>query len=158
MKTLHMVTADPQRTPTLTMFADAGLLLLRGAPNCTAPCITVPTTPPTNTFAWNHGGIQPEIADDVARASSGRACADSGDDTTWVDHTDVRPTMLSLLGLEDTYIHDGRVLIDQLDAWAVPQTLRAHRETLRRLGEVYKQLNAPFGEFARACSSPRPKR
>ena len=35
----------------------------------------------------------------------------------------------------------------QLDAWAVPQTLRAHRETLRRLGEVYKQLNAPFGEF-----------
>jgi hypothetical protein len=39
------------------------------------------------------------------------------------------------------------VLIDQLDAAAVPQTLRAHRETLRRLGEVYKQLNAPFGAF-----------
>ena len=46
------------------------------------------------------------------------------------------------------YVHDGRVLIDQLYAWAVPQTLRAHRETLRRLGEVYKQLNAPFGDFA----------
>jgi len=30
----------------------------------------------------------------------------------------------------------------------VPQTLRAHRETLRRLGAVYKQLNAPFGTFA----------
>ena len=70
-----------------------------------------------------------------------------GNDTTWIDHTDVRPTMLSLLGLQDTYAHDGRVLIDQLDASAVPQTLRAHRETLRRLGEVYKQLNAPFGEF-----------
>jgi outer membrane murein-binding lipoprotein Lpp len=56
--------------------------------------------------------------------------------------------MLSLLGLSDTYVHDGRVLIDQLDAWAVPQTLRAHRETLRRLGEVYKQLNAPFGTFS----------
>jgi hypothetical protein len=39
------------------------------------------------------------------------------------------------------------VLLDQLYAWAVPQTLRAHRETLRRLGEVYKQLNAPFGQF-----------
>ena len=35
--------------------------------------------------------------------------------------------MLSLLGLEDTYTHDGRVLIDSLDASAVPQTLRAHR-------------------------------
>src|SRR5262249_32508587 len=70
-----------------------------------------------------------------------------GDDGTWVDHTDVRPTMLSLVGLKDSYVHDGRVLIDQLDASAVPQTLRAHRETLRRLGEVYKQLTAPFGEF-----------
>src|SRR5262249_6084704 len=52
-----------------------------------------------------------------------------------------------LVGLQDTYEHDGRVLIDQLEAWAVSQTLRAHRETLRRLGEVYKQLNAPFGQF-----------
>jgi len=68
-------------------------------------------------------------------------------DTTWTDHTDTRPTMLALVGLQDTYEHDGRVLIDQLDAWAVPNTLRAHRETLRRLGEVYKQLNAPFGQF-----------
>jgi hypothetical protein len=70
-----------------------------------------------------------------------------GDDETWADHTDTRPTMLTLVGLQDTYDHDGRVLIDQLNAWAVPQTLRAHRATLRQLGEVYKQLNAPFGQF-----------
>ena len=57
-----MVTADPQRTPTLTMFAHPDYFLFTGAPNCTSPCITVPTTPPTHTFAWNHGGIQPEIA------------------------------------------------------------------------------------------------
>jgi hypothetical protein len=55
--------------------------------------------------------------------------------------------MLRLLGLDDTYVHDGRVLIEELEAWAVPQSLRSHRETLRRLGEVYKQLNAPFGSF-----------
>ena len=30
MKALHMITADPQRTPTLTMFADPGLLPVRG--------------------------------------------------------------------------------------------------------------------------------
>src|SRR5262249_24991543 len=70
-----------------------------------------------------------------------------GDDPTWADHTDTRPTMLALLGLTDSYEHDGRVLIDQLDAWAMPQSLRAHRHTLQRLGEVYKQLNAPFGQF-----------
>jgi hypothetical protein len=147
MKTLHMVTADPQRTPTLTMFALPDYFLFAGAPNCNAPCITVPTTPPTSTFAWNHGGIQPEIAT-TWLGMVGPGVRHNGDDDTWADHADVRPTMLDLVGLEDTYVHDGRVLIDQLHGWAVPETLRAHRETLRRLGAVYKQLNAPFGTFA----------
>jgi hypothetical protein len=147
MKTLHMVTADPQRTPTLTMFALPDYFLFAGAPNCNAPCITVPTTPPTSTFAWNHGGIQPEIAT-TWLGMVGPGVRHNGEDDTWADHTDVRPTMLDLVGLKDMYVHDGRVLIDQLHGWAVPQTLRAHRETLRRLGAVYKQLNAPFGTFA----------
>jgi hypothetical protein len=147
MKTLHMITADPQRTPTFTMFADPDYFLFTGAPNCASPCIFVP--PPSNfTFAWNHGGIAPEIAT-TWLGMVGPGVRNLGqDDTTWADHTDGRPTMLSLLGLQDTYVHDGRVLIDQLDAWAVPQSLRAHRETLRRLGDVYKQLNAPFGSLA----------
>src|SRR5215470_2699883 len=146
MKALHMVTADPQRTPTLVLFAHPDYFLFAGAPNCTSPCITVPTTPPTSTFAWNHGGIQPEIATTWLRLV-GPGVRHLGDDTTWADHTDTRPTMLALLGLKDSYEHDGRVLVDQLDAWAVPQSLRAHRHTLQRLGEVYKQLNAPFGRF-----------
>ncbi len=146
MKALHMITADPQRTPTLTMFALPDYFLFAGAPNCASPCIRVPTTPPTSTFAWNHGGIQPEIAT-TWLGMVGPGVRHNGDDDTWADHTDVRPTMLGLVGLNDTYVHDGRVLIDQLHAWAVPQTLRAHRETLRRLGAVYKQLNAPFGAF-----------
>jgi hypothetical protein len=32
------------------------------------------------------------------------------DDAVFSDHTDVRPTMLALLGLKDSYVHDGRVL------------------------------------------------
>jgi hypothetical protein len=146
MKALHMITADPQRTPTLTMFALPDYFLFAGAPNCNSPCITVPTTPPTNTFAWNHGGIQPEIGT-TWLGMVGPGVRHNGDDNTWADHADVRPTMLDLVGLKDRYVHDGRVLIDQLHGWAVPETLRAHRETLRRLGEVYKQLNAPFGAF-----------
>jgi hypothetical protein len=74
----------------------------------------------------------------------------AGEDHTWADHTDTRPTMLSLLGLGDTYVHDGRVLIDQLDDSALPQAVLAHRDALRRLGAVYKQLNAPFGDFSQA--------
>ncbi len=151
MKALHMITADPQRTPTLTMFAQPDWFFFTGAPNCNSPCVTVPTTPPTSTFAWNHGGIQPEIAT-TWLGLVGPGVRNNGDDATWADHTDVRPTMLDLVGLGDSYVHDGRVLIDQLDASAVPQSLRAHRETLRRLGDVYKQLNAPFGTFSMSAA------
>ena len=151
MKTLHMVTADPQRTPTLTMFALPDYFLFASSAACdeggtTPSCITVPTTPPTNTFAWNHGGIQPEIAHDVARdRRPGRQ--ELGDDsTTWADHSDTRPTMLSLLGLNDTYVHDGAVFADaarrveccpvavrqHLDTYERPSGLQAAERALRR--------------------------
>ena len=103
-----MITADPQRTPTLTMFALPDYFLFAGAANCILPCITVPTTPPTSTFAWNHGGIQPEIAT-TWLGMVGPGVRNNGDDGTWADHADVRPTMLDLVGLKDTYLHDGRV-------------------------------------------------
>jgi hypothetical protein len=146
MKALHMITADPQRTPTLVWFAHPDYFFNTGAANCASPCVFIP--PPSNfTFAWNHGSIDPEIAASFL-GMVGPGVRNNGDDATWADHTDERATMLSLLGLGDSYVHDGRVLIDQLDASAVPQSLRAHRETVRRLGEVYKQLNAPFGTFS----------
>jgi hypothetical protein len=146
MKALHMITADPQRTPTLTWFAHPDYFFFAAAANCGLPCVFIP--PPSNfTFAWNHGSIDPEIATTFL-GMVGPGVRNNGDDATWADHTDERATMLNLLGLSDTYAHDGRVLIDQLYDWAVPQSLRAHRETLRRLGEVYKQLNAPFGTFS----------
>ena len=145
MKALHMVTADPQRTPTLVMFAQPDYFFFTGAQNCNSPCLFIPG-PGNQTFAWNHGGIQPEIAS-TWLGIAGPGVRNLGDDNTWADHTDTRATMLNLLGLNDTYVHDGRVLIDQLFDWAVPQSLRAHRATLERLGTVYKQLNAPFGSF-----------
>src|SRR5262249_44903547 len=63
------------------------------------------------------------------------------------DHTDIRPTMMMLLGLHDDYLHDGRAITEPLFAWALPQSLRAHRETLLRLGEVYKQIHASVGQL-----------
>jgi hypothetical protein len=146
MKTLHMITADPQRTPTFTMFAQPDYFLFAAAPNCNLPCITVPTTLPT--FAWNHGGVQPEIAQ-TWLGIVGPGIRNLGqDNTTWTDHTDWRPTILSLVGLGDTYVHDGRVVVEPLFGWAVPQALRAHTDKVMELGAIYKQLNAPFGEFS----------
>jgi hypothetical protein len=69
------------------------------------------------------------------------------DSTTWTDHVNVRPTMMTLLGLKDDYRHDGRVLTEALDKHAIPQTLFEHRNTTNELGTIYEQLNAPFGQF-----------
>jgi hypothetical protein len=147
MDLLHMVTADPQRTPTLAMFAHADYFLFTGAANCSLPCITVPTTPPTSTFAWNHGGIQPEIAT-IWLGLVGPGVSNRGqDDSTWSDHTDVRPTMLALLGLQDTYIHDGRVLTETVEEHVQPVRLRGHTHTLGEFASLYKQINAPFGQL-----------
>jgi hypothetical protein len=101
MQALPMVTADPQRTPTLVLFAHPDSFLFTGAANCDSPCLTVPTTPPTNTFAWHHGGIQPEVAT-TWLGMVGPGVRHHGDDDTWADHTDTRPTMLTLEGLQDT--------------------------------------------------------
>jgi len=55
--------------------------------------------------------------------------------------------MLALAGLHDSYVNDGRVLIEAIDTKALPQALIAHRATLLRLGDAYEQVNAAFGQF-----------
>src|SRR6202023_3162460 len=69
------------------------------------------------------------------------------DNTTWSDHADIRPTMLSLTGLHDDYTHDGRVLTEDLKTGAVSDredTTASYTE----LAQIYKQLNACVGQFA----------
>ena len=140
MKTLHMTTTgDPARNPVFVLFADANYFLTDFPASTCETCINP-------LFAWNHGDIQQEIAQTwLGFVGPG---VRSGDSDLWTDHTDVRPTMLALLGLRDPYAHDGRVVTEVLHEWAVPQSLRQHQGTLERLGGVYKQLNAPFGRFA----------
>ena len=99
-------------------------------------------------FAWSHGDIQDVIGTTWVGFVGPGVATNGVDDSTWTDHTNVRPTMLSLLGLTDDYGHDGRVLIEALTTKATPQSLIAHRETVRRLSDIYEQVNAPFGRFA----------
>ena len=151
MKTLHMVTADPNRTPTFTPFADPDWFFFAtgGTPpaTCATPdaCASIPART-SQSFAWNHGDIQDEIASTWV-GYVGPGVRNLGTSDVWTDHTDVRPTMLTLLGLHDDYIQDGRAVTQPLYDWAIPQSLRAHHETLLRLGDTYKQLNASFGAF-----------
>jgi hypothetical protein len=58
--------------------------------------------------------------------------------------------MMALTGLTDDYEHDGRVISEMLDRNILPYALKQHKETLERLGQAYKQIEAPFGALAMA--------
>jgi hypothetical protein len=110
---LHMVVAsDPLRTPTLTMFGDPDYFFLP----------TFSTTPTVGAgFAWNHGDIQPEIARTFI-GIVGPGVQNLGVTSAFfTDHVDVRPTIMSLVGLTDDYEHDGRVITEMLETKATPQ-------------------------------------
>jgi hypothetical protein len=152
MKTLHMVTADPFRTPTFTPFADPDWFFFATGgvtpATCATPaaCAFIPART-SQSFAWNHGDIQDEIASTWV-GYVGQGVDQSGiDSATWSDHTDVRPTILELVGLKDDYVHDGRVISEILQGYANPLALKQSGSFVA-LAQIYKQLNASFGEFA----------
>jgi len=145
MKLLHMVTADPARTPTFTWFAKPDYFAFAGAPNCNSPCVQEQFG-----FAWNHGDVTPDITT-TWLGMVGPGVLDEGiDSETWSDHTDVRPTILALVGLKDDYAHDGRVLFEDLQGWAVPPALQKNRGINMQLAQAYKQINAPVGPLGLA--------
>jgi hypothetical protein len=148
MKLLHMVTASPARTPTMTMFGDDNYFFETGSGGaCVAQSDCVFVGPG---FAWNHGDFQRDITR-TWLAMVGPGVRPLGrHDAVFSDHTDVWPTLLALLGLKDDYVHDGRVLAEWMDDKGLPQGIRQRRENFVELAETYKQLNAPLGELGRA--------
>jgi len=141
MKALHMYTAgDPLRDPTFAYFADPNYFLTDFPTSTCRTCINP-------LFAWNHGDIQPEIANTWLGFVGPGVQQNGIDGQVWSDHVDVAPTIFTLLGLTPNWQSDGRVLVQALDGSAVPQSLRSHRGAFVQLSDVYKQLNAPFGSF-----------
>jgi hypothetical protein len=141
MKILHMVTADPARTPTFTMFADPNYFLFAGAQNCNSPCVAI-----NPAFAWNHGDVQSDITT-TWLGMVGPGVDQTGiDSTTWSDHTDIRPTILTLVGLKDDYSHDGRVLVEDLTGYAQPPAVKKSTSFVS-LAQIYKRIDACVGEL-----------
>jgi hypothetical protein len=158
-----MVNADPARTPTFAMFAKPDYFLSPVAANCNTPCVSV-----NPGFAYNHGDYAAEIntnytafagpgvkhlgldgtsaanGPNSAGANSGQTeVVNSGTTGTWVDETDIRPTLVYLAGLKDDYEHDGRVITEILTA---PNRALA-APGVASLGACYKQLNSSVGQF-----------
>jgi hypothetical protein len=164
---LHMVNADPARTPTFAMFAKPDYYLETSTTTtCKPSCISQDTA-----FAYDHGDYAAEINTnylgivgpgvkklglDGSAANKGPNSAgpNSGQETVpqehlkgpWIDETDIRPTIMYLTGLKDDYEHDGRVITQIL---ASPNSALSGKG-VTTLGECYKQLNSSVGDFGTA--------
>ena len=162
MAILHMVNADPARTPTFALFARPDYFLTPGSATC-SPCVSQNTG-----FAYNHGDYAAEINTNflglagpgvrhlgldgsAAAAGPNSAGADSGQVTVpgahtrgpWLDETDIRPTLIYLTGLRDDYEHDGRVITQILS----DPNRALSGDGVTGLGTCYKQLNSSVGQF-----------
>ena len=133
MKLLHMVTSDPARTPTFTWFANPDYFMFTGAPNCNSPCVSIGPG-----FAWNHGDIGTDINTTWLGVVGPGVLNLGAKNDVWTDHSDIRPTLLALLGLHDDYAHSGR---------PITEIMANARQDLDQLGAVYKQINAPVGQL-----------
>jgi len=144
MKLLHMyTTGDTNRNASFAYFADPNYFLTDFPTSTCLTCINP-------LFAWNHGDIQPEIANTwLGFVGPGiRNLGQTGD--VWTDHTDVRPTILVDLGLADDYALDGRAITEVLNGNVVSHALNVGRGLYQQLGAAYKQLTAPFGRLGMA--------
>jgi hypothetical protein len=155
-RVLHMQTADPLRLPTYTLFPKPDYFFSTSGPNISI----------NSGFAYDHGYYSPNI-DITWVAFAGKGVAVNGVDGpdpahgnqpsdpeshntvpqasqggTWVEETDIRPTMLYLTGLTDDYQSDGHVITQALHA--VPGYLKATEE----LAAGYDQINSSVGQFA----------
>jgi hypothetical protein len=146
---LHMQTSDPLRTPSFTLFGNPDYYMT-GSTTCGTS-----STPATSCvaqvpgFAWNHGDVQEQITNTWLAMVGPGVDAAGVDTTTWSDHTDVRPTTLTLLGLKDDYSHEGRALVEKFSAYAQPSGVTKSANFVA-LAQALKQINAAVGPFGLA--------
>jgi hypothetical protein len=171
---LHFVDADPNRTPSFTVWPNPDVFFASGnSDSCpagtTAATAAVNCNPLNSGFSWDHGYYAPEVdttwvglvgpgvanrgldGPDSTAGPNSSGNAANGTTTvpqvsgtgTWADHTDLRPTLLALVGLMDDYTDDGRVLVEDL-TFTPGKT--SDPEYLP-LAVCYKQLNSSVGQF-----------
>ena len=141
---LHMVSHDPARTPNFTLFGNPDYFL---SASSTSPC-----TPPTDSascfvqsrnFVWNHGDFQKDIVRTWLGIVGPGVRREGRTGELFTDHTDIRPTILSLVNLKDDYAHDGRVVFEIINDNALPGALReASRHALPFGGSLQSDQRA----------------
>lgn len=155
-RVLHMQTADPLRTPTYMIFPKPDYYFGTSGP-------AISQTPE---YAWNHGYYSPNIdvtwagivgpgvaahgidgptpanGNEAHDPNSTKTVPEASRRGTWVEETDLRPTLLYLTGLHDDYLSDGEVISQALARPTHALTATAS------FAALYQQLNSSVGAFA----------
>ncbi len=173
-KILHMVTADPARTPTLTDFAKPWDYVAK-ANNCAKSSPLVACS--DSGFAYIHGDYDPQPVSDrpsvtamsanntwlgmvgpgVANVTDNADGIHGVDARLFADEVDARPTLMQLTGLTDDYQHDGRVMAKILTR-AYKTAPERNDSNVAALGRMLKQLDAAATPgFDRAQGSGQPE-
>jgi hypothetical protein len=154
-RVLHMQTRDPLRFPTYTLFPKPDYFFsTSGSP------VSI-----FSNFAYDHGyyspnidvtwvglagkgvkvngldGPEPDQGNQPSDPESTHTVPQASQVGTWVEETDIRPTMLYLLGLKDDYESDGHVITQ-----AVQHVSRALAATAD-LAAGYDQIESSVGQF-----------
>ncbi len=167
---LHMQTADPGRTPSYSIFPKPDYFFDAVFPKCAASADPANDCVANfGRFAYDHGYYSPDIditwagfvgpgvahrglvGPDPSHGPTATAAGQNGDPSLtvpaasqgyWAEETDIRPTLMYLVGLHDDYLSDGAVLGGIL----------SHRDSTRflidALSALYRQLNSSVGTFA----------
>jgi hypothetical protein len=157
---LHMQTADPLRTPSYSMFPVPDYFFATSVPSGT-PNVSI-----NPGFAYNHGyyspnidvtwssfagpgvavngidGPTPEQSNESQDPNSTNTVPEASTQGTWAEEVDLRPTMLSLLGLTDDYASDGSVISQVLSN---PSPALAGTTSL---ASAYHAINSSVGPLA----------
>jgi hypothetical protein len=153
---LHMQTNDPLRTPTYSIFPVPDYFFGTSGPNVTF----------NNGFAYDHGYYSPNIditwvgmvgpgvvnnrvdgpgpsgGNESQDPNSTNTVPEASTQGTWVEETDIRPTLLYLVGLHDDYQSDGHVITQAL---ANPTSVL---QGVAALAKGYDQINSSVGQLA----------
>jgi hypothetical protein len=171
LSALHMVTADPLRSPTEVAFSPgadfvnsvpaAGAFNSSSSTTLSDPtsnayngCNAISTTPvpsacSESTFTYVHGDFAPETNDTWAGIVGPGVLNLGSYGGVWTDHVDIRATLLDLVGLHDSYTPDGRVITQILnprDSADPENTPALHSIGSTLIGTVLKVINAPVYE------------
>jgi hypothetical protein len=148
LQLLHMLPASAARAPSFVMLGDLNYFneTTTESTDCASPPLCAAINPD---FPWARDDVRPNAATSWF-GMTGPGVADLGQTADLFSrHADLRPTMLALLGLTDSYAHDGAVLVKALDAGALSPELAFSRDAFVALARASRALNDPLGRLGR---------